>query len=588
MTIRSHRRETMATEKITFRLPEGFNPQTHLKALEALIVKEHGDGFDIDFIDPEAGVGTASRHVAITSVSHTTDRSSTREVRLPKDTKASDGEKVAAKMADEYPEYAMVKFDPHLKRATLALMDAITRRARDAVSVALGVKPWDVGITPRPDGGYDLELPRTYVPSKHDGKLEEVAIAVVGREGWYVEANAQTLRASIIPADPPTFPPTVGYPFKPGDCKLVLSGDAWARVPLGTTLAKVGDESGHELVVDFSTTPHGLLSGTTGSGKGFALMALLSGALANGFEVAVADGVKGGVDFVDFQPFVRSSGWGDDLNSACCVIALVYEEGVRRKHLIKSHNVQKWSQLPAGENVRPIMLVVDELTSLLSPEAMPKGVSKDNPLVTEIALRNLIKATILNNIGKIARELRFAGISLVCATQVASTTTGIPTELRANLGAKMLLGVNPTDNNRRLALNDPDAVPDVPKNIRTSTDGASRGVGVFEFEGQETGVSKTYFATPAQYAKWLESLGVPKTKTSRPSSAEIAAHTPSLDDDINPNGPGGEFDLTKAGRTLDPETGEELHGFARANEQRRLLNGTSESAARQRIKNSDF
>lgn len=575
----------MSTEKITFKLPPGFDPQVHLKALEALIAKKHGDGFEIDFVDPEAGVATASRHVTITSVSHTTDRASVREVRLPKDIRAADGEKVAAKMADEYPEYAMVLFDPHLKRATLALMDATTRRARDAVAVALSVKPWDVGISSRPDGGYDLELPRTYVPSKHDAKLDEVAVAVVGREGWYVEANAQTLRASIIPADPPTFPPAVQHPMRNGNGTLMLADNAWARVPLGITLAKVGDESGHELLVDFSTSPHGLISGTTGSGKGLTLMALLSGALSNGFEVAIADGVKGGVDFIDFQPYVRNSGWGDDLTSACCIIAMVYEEGMRRKHLVKSHKVQKWTQLPAKELVRPLLLVVDELTSLLNPEAMPKGVSKDNPLVTEIALRNLIKATILNNIGKIARELRFVGISLVCATQVASTTTGIPTELRGNLGAKMLLGVNPTDNNRRLALNDPDAVPEVPTNVRTSTDGASKGVGVFEFEGQESGVVKTYFALPAQYAKWLGSLGVAKTKFPRPSSAEIASYTPSLDDEGDS---GGEFDLRKLPPTIDPATGEELHGFAKANEQRRLLNGTSESAAAKRAISDDF
>ena len=574
----------MSTEKITFKLPPGFDPQTHLAALEALITERHGPGFDIDFIDPKAGVASASRHVAVTSVSAATDRLSLREVRLPKDTKPSDGEKIAAKMADEYPEYAMVTFDPHLKRATLALMDTTTRRARDAVAVALGVKPWDVGITPRPDGGYELELPRTYVPSKHDGKLDEVATAVVGREGWYVEANAQTLRASIIPADPPTFPPTVPHPMRDGDGTLVLDDNAWARVPLGVTLAQVGDESGHELLVDFSTSPHGLISGTTGSGKGLTLMALLSGALSNGWGVAIADGVKGGVDYVDFQPYVRTSGWGDDLTSACCVIAMVYEEGMRRKHLIKSHNVQKWTQLRAKEKVHPLLLVVDELTSLIAAEPMPKGVAKDNPLVTEIALRNLIKATILNNIGKIARELRFTGISLVCATQVASTTTGIPTELRGNLGAKLLLGVNPTDNNRRLALNDPDAVPEVPKNIRTSSDGASKGVGVFEFEGQESGVVKTYFAEPPQYAKWLDSLGVEKTKFPRPSSSEIASHTPSLDDDSG----GGEFDLRKLPPTIDPATGEELHGFAKANEQRRLLNGTSELAAVKRANSDDF
>lgn len=571
----------MTTEKVSYRLPAGFDPQSHLRALERLIAEKYGEGFEIDFIDPEAGVATASRHVAVTSVSATSSSSagSVREVRLPKDTKPSDGEKVAAKMADEYPDLAMVKFEPFLKRATLAPMDPATKRARDAVAVALSVKPWEIGIETRPDGGYDIELPRTYVPSKHNDKLDEVATAVVGREGWYVETNAQSLTASIIPADPPTFPPIIEYPF---DAPVPSGRDDWARVPLGVTLAEPGDDGGDVLSVDFSVTPHALISGVTGAGKGFSIMTVLSGVLTRGWQVEIVDGVKGGVDFAAFTHFVRPSGWADDLMSACCVINTTYDEGVRRKHLIKDHHVQKWTQLPEAVAVRPILLVVDELTSLIATEPVPKGVSKDNPLVAEIALRNLVKATILNTIGKIARELRFTGISLLCATQVASTTTGIPTELRANLGAKLLLGAKPTDNNRRLALNDPDAVPKVPRNIAESHDGASRGVGVYEFEGQESGVVKTFFADPTRCAEWLREHGVPETPSPRPSSAEIAAHTPSLEDE-NPNGPGGEWDLTKANRTIDPLTGEELHGFARANEQRRLLNGTSESAARRRM-----
>ena len=567
----------MTTEKVSYRLPAGFDPQSHLRALERLIAEKYGEGFEIDFIDPEARVATASRHVAITSVSASpSGTGSTKEVRLPKDTKPSDGEKVAAKMADEYPDMAMVKFEPFLKRATLAPMDQATKRARDAVAVALSVKPWEIGVTPRSDGGYDLELPRTYVPSKHDDKLNEVATAVVGREGWYVETNAQTLTASIIPSDPPTFPPVVPYPFRAS-----VSSD-WSRVPLGAILSDPGEDEVRTLSIDFSLTPHALISGVTGAGKGISIMAILTGVLARGWEVEIVDGVKGGVDFVSFMPFVRRSGWADDLMSACCVINTTYTEGVRRKHLIKDRHVQKWSQLPESDGIKPILLVVDELTSLIAPEPMPKGVSKDNPLVAEIALRNLIKATILNTIGKIARELRFTGISLLCATQVASTTTGIPTELRANLGAKMLLGSKPTDNNRRLALNDPDAVPKVPRNIAESRDGASRGVGVFEFEGQEAGVVKTFFADPNDFASWLRERHVPETLSPRPSSAEIAANTPSLEDD-DPNGPGGQWDLNKAGRTFDPATGEELHGFEKANEQRRLLNGTSESAARRRL-----
>jgi replicative DNA helicase len=325
------------------------------------------------------------------------------------------------------------------------------------------------------------------------------------------------------------------------------------------------------LVEDFIPTHNSVL-----------LTVLATGALARGWELCIVDAVKGGVDFTAFQQFVRSSGWGDDLSSACCVLQLVYDEGQRRKKLIQQAGVQKWTQLPVSAGLRPVLVIVDELTSLVAPEPTPKGVAKDNPLVVEVAERNLLKATILNTIGKIARELRFTGISLVVGTQVASTSTGIPTELRANLGMKVLLGGKPTDNNRRLALNDPDAVPRVPLNIVDDATGAARGVGVFEIEGRPSGVVKVLFANPAECATYLRALGVPTTDRPRPTPAEIARHTPSLEAGTGIEDPARAGDRSPSGNrpepTRDPETGEVLHGFAKANEQRRRL----DAAGRQR------
>lgn len=573
----------MPVEKITVKLPSGFDPARHLKALAKVIAEKYGDGFEIDSIDPEAGTAFATRQAAVTEIGAVSEKPgrqvAAKEVRLARGTKPADGEKVAAKLADQHPGFAMVKFEPFLGRAILAAMDERTQRARDAVAVALGVKPWDVGITGRSDGGYDLELPNRYVPSKHDDKLDEVATAVVGREGWYVDIDPQTLKASILPGEPPTFPAVVPYPFRVGKPTLDVNEDRWAHIPLGVTLGKTGAQLGPELVTDFVLSPHMSIQGLTGSGKGLTLMALMAGALSRGWELVICDAVKGGVDFVEWQPYVRDGGWGDDLVSTCCVISLVYAEGLRRKKLILERQVVKWSQLPASDGVRPLLLVVDELTSLIAAEKMPQGIPKDNPLAMEIAERNLVKATILNTIGKIARELRFAGISLVAATQVASTVTGIPTELRSNLGAKLLLGAKPTNNNRKLALNDPDAAPKVPLNIVNDARGASRGVGVYEFEGQEPGVMKGYFANPAEYGTWLGQLGIPKTRFPRPTPAQIAKYTPSLDDGEPVSGGnaggGAKSDARRVEKVLDPVTGEELHGFERANEQRRRLNGTS-------------
>jgi len=573
----------MATERITIHLPDGFDPARHLRALEAKIAEKHGDGFLVDSIDPEAGLAYASRQVEVTEVteaqsggkSTASGPSRMKEVRLPRGTKPSDGDKVAAKLADQHPGFAMINFEPFLGRAVLARMDEKTQRARDAVAVALGAKPWDVGITPRPDGGFDLVLPSRYVPSKHDERLAEVATAVVGKDGWYVDVDPQSLRASIMPGEPPTFPPVVEYPFEKPPA-FDTNTESWSQIPLGMTLGRTGIEYGPELVTDFVLCPSVSIQGTTGSGKGLTLMTLMSGALARGWELAICDAIKGGVDFIRWQSFVRDGGWGDDLASACAVVSLVYEEGFRRKLLIQRHQVQKWTELPAGSHIRPIMLVVDELTSLIAAEPTPKGVPKDNPLYLEIAERNLIRATILNTIGKIARELRFAGVSLVAATQVASTTTGVPTELRANLGAKILLGTKPTDNNRRLALSDQDAVPTVPGNIAASKDGASRGVGVFEFEGTPPGVAKMYFASPGRYAEWLGELGVPVSNRPRPTPEEIARYTPSLAVDTAPETEQpSRRSRRKVDPVLDPETGEELHGYAKANEQRRRLDATS-------------
>jgi len=566
----------MPTERVTIRLPQGFDPNRHIKALVAKITEIHGEGFSVDSIDPDEGVAYATRQVAVTEVSaaanghdgHSAGKSkvSRKEVRLPRGTKPSDGEKVAAKLADQHPGYAMVSFEPFLGRALLSTMDERTQRAREAVAVALGSKPWDIQITGRSDGGFDLTLPARYVPSKHDDKLAEVASVVVGRDGWTFTADPQSLRASIVPGEPPTFPAKVAYPMenRPSD---------WTRLPLGVCLGKTGLTLGPELTTDFVANPHMSIQGLTGAGKGVSLMALMSGALAAGWELAVCDAVKGGVDYITWQPFVRTSGWGDDLSAACTVVALVYQEGVRRKSVIQQHRVQKWTELPDIERPRPLLLIVDELTSLITPEPTPKGVPKDNPLYVEIAERNLMKATILNAIGKIAREMRFTGVSLVVATQVASTSTGVPTELRANLGAKVLLGVKPTDNNRRLALSDQDAVPEVPGYLADDAD-ASRGVGVFEFEGRQPGVMKVYFATPAEYATWLTKQGITTNDRPRPSAAEIARHTPSLQPtDSTP--PSGSAAGPEVDPVLDPVTGEELHGFAKANEQRRRLSSSN-------------
>jgi hypothetical protein len=512
---------SMATERVSVKLPDGFDPNRHIAALKRKIGEAH-EGFELSHIDMQAGYAYATRESAILEVAENVE-TETFEVKLPKGAKPSDGDRQAARLEDQYPGYYLVKFEPFLGKATLAALSPAAVRCRLAVSVALGVKAWDVQIAERTDGGFDLKLPDTYVPSKHDDKLTEVAEAVVGQLGWTFRSNPSKLTASIDPGDPPTFEPVLPYPFAAKVPRFDPTKPDWARLPLGEILG------GKEYVSDFGASPHRLISGTSGSGKSIALQAIISGALARGWELVIVDAVKGGVDFAPFQPYVRPSGWGcETLEEAVTALDLAYKEGARRKELVKRHQVQKWTELPADLGIKPVLVITDEVSSFLILETVPK-LAKDNPLVLEVQARNACKSMAGILLGKIARELRYVGIHLVVSSQVSQSATGVSTELRSNLGEKLLLGVNPTDGNRRLALNAADQVPRVPPYIAKDPK-VGRGCGVFEREGDPPyGVLKGYFATMGSFTDWLVKLGVPTTERTRPTASEVAKSTPAQD-----------------------------------------------------------
>lgn len=570
-----------ATERIRIPLPVGFNPERHTKGLLKLIGDRHGEGFEIDSIDPQQMVAYASRQAAVTEV--TAAGSDCFDVRLVRGTRPSDGDRIAAKLASQHEGYSMVRFEPFLGRATLARMDAATLRCRDAVAGAIGVKPWEVHCSPRSDGGFSLQLPTRYTPSRHDDRLAEVATSVVGRPGWYVTVDAQKLTGAIIPAEPPTFPPVVPYPFDRPVQRFHPGSTDWARIPLGKVLPRPGQDAAQEFVVDVEAAPHQSVVGTSGSGKSNTTAAFIAGALARGAELGIVDQPSKSVDFLWAKPFVRPGFWGcDSLAAAVTAMALVHEEGCRRARVLADHEVNNWLDLPAGAaEIRPLVVIVDEVSSLFYPEKVPKGLPKDSPLVLEPMEINLQKAMLEKHIKRTAAELRFVGIKLLLSTQVASTTTGIDTSLRMNLGNKLLLGVNPTDGNRRLSLSDAGRVPKVPSNLQADAR-AGRGAGVAELEGAEPCVFKSYFASTDEFRSWLLALGVPTTDCPAPTAEQIAKHTPSLEIDArtSPSRPqsGGltPRPMRNTGLGADwatPTDGPPLDGFARANLTRRQLSG---------------
>lgn len=554
-----------STERIRVKLPGNFDPSRHMTQLMKKIGDAHGDGFEVDSI--EDGVAVATRQVAITEVSHN-DKSKTKEVRLPRTVKPSDGEKMAVKLADTHGEgWEMTRFEPFLGKAVLTQLSPETARCRGAAALALGVKPWEVQVAPRRDGGFDLELPRTYMPSKHYAKLEEVATSVVGRDGWYVKVNAQKLTASIIPSEPPTFPEGIAFPL------ARLGKGNIDRTPFGMVLPDPGETAGGEIGIDWTASAWALVAGTPGSGKTVTLNAIIADSLSNGAALAIVDDVSKAIDFEWARPFCRPGGWGcDSLEAAVGTLGLIRDEGAQRSKVLKEMGINNWLDMPKGKRFQPILVIVDEVSALVVPDPVPKGIPKDHPLFVEIAERNLARAMIQSYMRKIIAELRFVGVRMVISTQATNANTGVDPGLRTLIGHKILQGVNPSKAARGQIFADETAVLNVPENVKSGGKRA-KGVGVAALEADAPAVYKSYFATTEDYQKALRKLGVKETSNVEPSARQINKYLPSL---------GDEAEATAARREAMPDPMAAMMGDSGLDENGRPLKGAALAASQSR------
>ncbi|OCI32927.1 hypothetical protein [Oerskovia enterophila] len=191
------------------------------------------------------------------------------------------------------------------------------------------------------------------------------------------------------------------------------------------------------------------------------LQSLLTGAAFHDWDIYVTDPSKGAADFRFVEPYARSI--TTTIEESCAMVTAVYQEVKRRKDLNSKHGVGSFRELP--EEVRPnyLMLVVDEFTSLIMGDTVPKatGDAEADAERDQIIASNAMRTKIGGLVGRIAREARSAGVVLVLATQKlnAKILDGIPgsTDLRTNL-SRMLLG-NATYGDRASALRNPDNAP---------------------------------------------------------------------------------------------------------------------------------
>lgn len=578
------------TQRTTIKVNAGFDPKNP-HHVEAVMTKfhqsgDHGDGWKLQSYDEDNQTLTLIRQSAVTNVARERGGRSYK-VALDSSIKPSDGELVAKRLESDpaHAGFYLTHFEPHLGKATLSKMTLHEVRVRGAVATALSVKPWDVRVRPRSGGGFDLELPESYVPSKHNDKLQEVAEQVAGTFGWYFEGDPAKLRGEIVPSDPPTFPPSIPYPMEllPKSTPGVLN-----PIPFGLALAERGDEENTVAYLDLEAAPHAQIGGTSGSGKSVTLNSIIAGALAAGAELAIADVPAKAVDYEMWRPFVRNGGWGcESFEENAVMLQELYNEGLQRAETLKQYGAKRLADLPADMQraMPPVFIIVDEATGLLAPgldtKTIPRGLGSDHPLVLEGESKMLASNLIRSYIEKIAAEQRFVGFKLVLSTQVASVNTGISTALRTNLAHKMLLGARATDANRKLILADPASAPAIPEHIQQGPGATPKGVGVAELEGVRPFIFKSFFASETDFIKQLRARGIqplPPTQLdqTRPDPDIVQATFPQLKklNELKRNTEVGGFGRSPRPLEdweIDPETGKPLTGFQRANAARHQL-----------------
>ncbi|MDA8283584.1 MAG: FtsK/SpoIIIE domain-containing protein, partial [Actinomycetota bacterium] len=283
----------------------------------------------------------------------------------------------------------------------------------------------------------------------------------------------------------------------------------WRAADAADGLAFATGIEGEPVVFDPGESPHLLIAGVTGAGKSALIQSLLYGAAASGAELYIVDPVKGGADFVFLRDHAKA--FASDAIEAAAVMKAVYAEVTRRKDLNAGHGVGSVFELPEEIRPRRIVVMIDEFTSLIGQDPVPKQPFDDPDEEAERQRQlatNLAKQQVGIYAGRFAREARSAGLTLLLGTQklMAKTLDTLPgsSDLKTNL-ARILLG-KASSGERMSALRAFDDAPvlegDIPK-----------GRGLWEPLTSTAVVVQAWYATQDRYRAELERR-VPKLEPS--------------------------------------------------------------------------
>ncbi len=240
----------------------------------------------------------------------------------------------------------------------------------------------------------------------------------------------------------------------------------WDEIEKSTGVPFSTGVDGSPVVFDPKDTAHLMLLGLSGSGKSVAVQVLLYGALRRQWHCVVINPVKGAGDYMFAEPFLDGACLElDDYFAPAAMMRTLYDEVARRMRLLGEYGVTKIDDLPEEVRPRRFFVILDEFTSLIEQEAVPAR-SDEIELERErerIIARNTAKRYVAQYTGKILREARAAGFSLMLATQklTAKSLDPVPggSDMKAQL-SRILLG-NASYSDKMSALRQPDKAPDL-------------------------------------------------------------------------------------------------------------------------------
>jgi hypothetical protein len=292
-------------------------------------------------------------------------------------------------------------------------------------------------------------------------------------------------------------PPMVPFDFSAADRSL---GMAFATGVDGEPVEFVPKQEVHLAII-----------GKSGSGKTVAAQALLYGAAIKGYEIYVIDPMKGAADFKFLEPYSRAM--ATTIHDGAATLKAIYADVERRKNLNAEYGTASIADLPDDVRPAPILVFIDEFTSLIVSEKVPRQPFDDPELEAERQQQLLIsndRMSIAYYTGKLAREARSAGVSLGLGTQklMAASLEAVPGggDLKSNL-SRLLLG--PTSQGERMsALRAFDQAPDPGETMPT-------GRGVWESSIRTGVLIQAWYAPATQLGEELAKRIDPLTAEQR-------------------------------------------------------------------------